>query len=1077
MRRTYEYLFDSYYETENDTIEKRNFLNKINSYVNQKQYVRLTLLNWNEEPLKEIQGELTSGTLTKDGSSSVRRTCTFSASFDRENYNIDDADYDFALNKKIFVEIGVKNYTGEYLQYPILWFPQGVFFIGATSASSSSSGAVQIQLTLKDKMCGLNGVVGGTFPATVILDEEDTQDTTGAYVSQKVLISEIIREMVVHYGGEDINNIVIEDVPARIKRIVKWTGSQPLYLVKQTDKDGSAGSTWYNATLDKPTDESALYETYVGGSDVGYVYDDFVYDDELTANLGETVTTVLDKLKSYLGNFEYFYDEFGIFHFREVKNYLNTTQATTLLNNMSKADYLVETTASKSVYTFEDKKNITNISVNPSYDNIKNDFVIQGQTTATSASAASYVRYHLVIDKKPTPLGTKNRTFKPKETTNYYNTYYRLLFYKEESTGLTKPCFVDNTTTVGINSTELTNKLNDELSQQVESLSSAFQETWENESTSLEDKKTASSVLIENLTALADEDSDNGLSVTSKSAINDFVSAYNGIKFNSFKRTSQAEQVFYELQNAWGTLNVGSTAVDLTLDAAGKILLSWDNYFTQVNETGYTNGWTELGKENLQDIVSGYKGVQSTLNALEDFYTNSDNAPFVSSYKTFAAKALTILNIFLNSNFTEAEKEDSAATLILEVGALIEEASSANTYRIEEAQLIKTFKIELAGWAEAFKKYFTMVNNREEQEDLDSQEYAATHNAVDSLLSSLTSISITVDVSQVYDDFLPEVGDFNVIYVGFNASTSGINNGDVDLNSTPLFAKYWDATSNKYKDVEIISYFNGTQEGGYQAEDWRTELYLEGLMAKNLGIDGGNYYSKINNVNDNAGDILQYAHNSRIDTDYYYEELDAFWPQIYDMATQSFIAESTEESLQTAAMADGIYYLDFIDPSTSGLGQFSVSNIGRRTDAVSSEDVNCLFQPEIPNIVFINIDNSSKLSDEDFNTQLAALRTECVENDIPYTQVTSDIWNALATGGSKNGAFDQVKYELYLHTTYQKSISLGTVPIYYLEPNTRVEINDATTNTYGDYNINSLSIPLGSGGTMSLSLSQASERF
>ena len=66
------------------------------------------------------------------------------------------------------------------------------------------------------------------------------------------------------------------------------------------------------------------------------VYDDFVYDSELSANLGESVTSVLDKIKNYLGNFEYFYDEFGVFHFREVKNYLNTTQATTLVNDMKK---------------------------------------------------------------------------------------------------------------------------------------------------------------------------------------------------------------------------------------------------------------------------------------------------------------------------------------------------------------------------------------------------------------------------------------------------------------------------------------------------------------------------------------------------------------------------------------------------------------------------------------------------------------------------------------------------------------------------------------------------------------------
>ncbi len=58
---------------------------------------------------------------------------------------------------------------------------------------------------------------------------------------------------------------------------------------------------------------------YNTNEDVGYTYADFVYDTELTANLGESVVTVLDKIKQYLGNYEYFYDEFGVFHFREIK--------------------------------------------------------------------------------------------------------------------------------------------------------------------------------------------------------------------------------------------------------------------------------------------------------------------------------------------------------------------------------------------------------------------------------------------------------------------------------------------------------------------------------------------------------------------------------------------------------------------------------------------------------------------------------------------------------------------------------------------------------------------------------------
>ena len=168
MRKEYKYLQDPWYEDANGQRERRNFLALIDSFVNQKQYVKITLLNWSEEPLKEIEGELSSGTLSKDGSSSVRRTCQLSATVSRGEYDVEDGEMDFAINKKIFIEIGVKNYTDQYSEYPILWFPQGVFFISDFAITSSASSTVNISLTLKDKMCGPNGVVGGTFQSVTI---------------------------------------------------------------------------------------------------------------------------------------------------------------------------------------------------------------------------------------------------------------------------------------------------------------------------------------------------------------------------------------------------------------------------------------------------------------------------------------------------------------------------------------------------------------------------------------------------------------------------------------------------------------------------------------------------------------------------------------------------------------------------------------------------------------------------------------------------------------------------------------------------------------------------------------------
>ena len=65
MKRNYIYLNDS------------NFLEEINSNRQQTQYVKITLLDWEENPIEEIQGLTTGGSINLNGDSAVRRTCRF----------------------------------------------------------------------------------------------------------------------------------------------------------------------------------------------------------------------------------------------------------------------------------------------------------------------------------------------------------------------------------------------------------------------------------------------------------------------------------------------------------------------------------------------------------------------------------------------------------------------------------------------------------------------------------------------------------------------------------------------------------------------------------------------------------------------------------------------------------------------------------------------------------------------------------------------------------------------------------------------------------------------------------------
>lgn len=308
-----------------------------------------------------------------------------------DEYNYTNLDNIISLNKKCRVEIGIDNPTKQYKDYPIIWYPQGVYVMINPNLSHQVSGT-SISLTLKDKMVLLNGEVGGTIPASTQFDQYDTIDENGEWIIEKPTMYQIIYEAVNHFGGEDINKIIISDLDTRVKMVMKWRGSTPLYLIH---KDGQ-----HIMSTNYADAEGEEYELYEYGEDVGFIYTDFIYPDELITNPGDNVCTVLDKIKNTLGNYEYFYDTDGNFHFQEIKNYLNTTQAKTEIDKLTKDDYIADYSKGKAVYNFDDSVLITAFNNTPQWSMIKNDYVVWGIRKNANGNDVP-IRYHLAIDSKP----------------------------------------------------------------------------------------------------------------------------------------------------------------------------------------------------------------------------------------------------------------------------------------------------------------------------------------------------------------------------------------------------------------------------------------------------------------------------------------------------------------------------------------------------------------------------------------------------------------------------------------------------------------------------------------------------
>jgi hypothetical protein len=401
--KNYSYLADS------------AFLKKIDSLKLKEEYIKITALNFSEKPIKSIEGICTGGSVSIDGTSSIRRTCNLNLIASDLKNDLTDINNLFSINKKVDVEIGFLNTTEEYTNYNILWFPLGVYIINNASLNHDASG-ITISLQLKDKMCLLNGECGGTIPASTTFHEYETIDENGEYIIVRPTIYQIIQELVNHFGGEQLGKIIISDVDSRIKMVMKWNGSSPLYIIQQT----SNGVTQYTPTVSESDVIGMSYTSYSYGEDIGYTYTDFTYQDDLIGDAGDSVCDILDEIVEYLGNYEYFYDLDGNFVFQEIKNYLNTSKTTVDLEKLSNNDYLLDMSNGKSVYTFDNSSLISSYSNTPQYNMIKNNFVIWGIRETASGSTIP-IRYHLAIDEKPEVGNT-----------------YQCFFYTDPDDGLVK---------------------------------------------------------------------------------------------------------------------------------------------------------------------------------------------------------------------------------------------------------------------------------------------------------------------------------------------------------------------------------------------------------------------------------------------------------------------------------------------------------------------------------------------------------------------------------------------------------------------------------------------------------------
>lgn len=395
----------------------KQFLKQLDYHNNKTTYIKITALNQKNEAIESIEGKATGGNINIQGSSAVRRTCSLTLSILNNDTIITDIYW--AFKNKFRLEIGILNEI-DTINYPkIIWFKQGIYVINSFSKSQSTNN-LTISISGQDKMCLLNGTLGGSMAHETDFGTIETEDENGDINIEKITVYDIVKNAILMYGQERPENIVINDLDEIGYELLEYRGDTPMYLfldstntkkvqnicfetnslIKNISKfyslntlDSSYNSNSTSISLD---DNNTSYVAKIEyGETAGYHQTPLVYPDDLILKVGEPITALLDKIKNMLGNYEYFYDIDGKFVFQKKKTY--TQELFNPANGEIKVPLAAATPYS---YQFNDTKLFTTISNNPKVNNIKNDYSIWGVRKSISGSNLPiHVRY--AIDDKP----------------------------------------------------------------------------------------------------------------------------------------------------------------------------------------------------------------------------------------------------------------------------------------------------------------------------------------------------------------------------------------------------------------------------------------------------------------------------------------------------------------------------------------------------------------------------------------------------------------------------------------------------------------------------------------------------
>ena len=1080
-------------------IYDKDFLIQLDKQKNKIIHARITALTFDEQPIETITGRVTQGSINVDGESAIRRTCSLTMVAKDFNYQ----NYYWGINTKFKLEVGVENYV-DRIHYPdIIWFKQGIYVFTSFNTSRNAT-SFNITLQGKDKMCLLNGEVGGSLEASVDFGNIEEESADGVWTITPIPVYEIIRNAVHTYAGEPYHNIIINDIDDYGLELLEYRYDTPLFLYRKADADDlqkypewKESSIFDNISLGGkinckvyrydeevqtyvytdtvvnellPTELDMLVDSLTGsatpskiyiydetykdympwyfaridyGQAAGYRLTNLTYAGDLIANVGEAITSVLDKIKNMLSEFEYFYDLDGQFIFQRKKSFVNTLWSPQVENETEDFDEdgnsifyskkYVQSMAEASSwgYIFNDGELITAFNNNPNLLNMRNDYSVWGVRKGISGTDIPvHLRY--AIDTKPTyykniggqifmtdrsVIENMKEAAKQEITTDYLTKIKNFSINYPVPTGFKPPVQQEDgswsagwwdirdwyeyhklLTGEGPNYTMKWYSQND---------ATGAVPVWDLPGFNEKDYPGYENKYAWTISTYTTEDSDKNiirhisLGHGSGSILGDIEAASMSTRYESYYNEDGEYKTVLSVERA--------TVYDVD-----------ETYYIKDDNQQYGYKQVDKNKKLTQkDIDTGLYYTRIRKAIIYPYNGCSDDHTYLYFYENDIKHGKQVL--FFNPKFPNY---DSYEDLILD--------RIEKEYNKYEEQGLLNF----VDWREII---YQMAKDYYKNNTLDNFELLVKANNEYYYPTGKTG----------YERYYSDIqGFWRQIYNPFFVQDIKKYNEKRNLMISNQEFILGFINNMEKSDTAQISYINAK----YKELIKYDEIYDYQFFSQEEGTKGQFVTNQLDVFNKMLTSELEIIKQKITDYDNKIKELEKNSENYYPVGHKhEYWLTNVYEYPETLN-----FWFDFLD--TEGeLQQFNVKSVGARSKAVNETTIKSIYFRETPDIVF--------RSPGEYIEPLSGYK---------YIQV-QDIDSMFSISSQGKSAKDKLDELIYQHGYCIESATITTIPIYYLEPNIRVHIHDEETNLNGDYIISKMTVPLTHNGTMQLTATKAAE--